>query len=52
MMKQHTKHFQIASHYAALGDKETAIRYLSGMLRSAMSVRAEKEIKSEMAKYL
>lgn len=52
MMKQHTRHFQIASQYAALGNREAAVRYLAGMLRSAMSNRAEKEIKIEIAKYL
>jgi hypothetical protein len=51
MMKQHTKHFEIASQYSALGNNEAAIRYLEGMLRSAMSNRAVKEIQAEIAKY-
>ena len=52
MMKQHTRHFQIAAQHAALGNPEIAIRYLEGMLRSAMSDRAAKEIRAEIAKYL
>ena len=51
MMKQHTKHFEIASQHSALGNTEAAIRYLEGMLRSAMSNRAVKEIQAEIAKY-
>lgn len=51
MMKQHTRPFQIAAQHAALGNKEAAIRYLEGMLRSAMSNRAVKEIEAEIAKY-
>ena len=50
MMKQHTRHFQIAAQHAAL-NKETAIRYLEAMLRSAMSNKAVKEIQAEIAKY-
>lgn len=50
MMKQHTRHFQIAAQHATL-NKEAAIRYLEGMLRSAMSNRAVKEIQAEIAKY-
>jgi len=50
-MKQHIRHFQIAAQYAASGDKVSAIRYLEGMLRSAMSNRAAKEIQQEIAKY-
>ena len=52
MMKQHTRHFQIAAQAVAMGDTGYAIRYLQGMLRSAASNRAEKEIKLELAKYL
>jgi hypothetical protein len=51
MMKQHTRPFQIAAQHAALGNTETAIRYLEAMLRSAMSNRATKEIQAEIAKY-
>ena len=51
MMKQHTRPFQIAAQHAALGNTETAIRYLEGMLRSAMSNKAVKEIQAEIAKY-
>lgn len=50
-MKQHIRHFQIAAQYSAMGDKEAAIRYLEGMLRSAMSNRAVKDIQAEIAKY-
>ena len=52
MMKQHTRHFQIAAQAVAMGDKKYAIRYLEGMIRSAASNKAEKEIKTELAKYL
>ena len=52
MMKQHTRHFQIAAQANALGQTDYAIRYLQSMLRSASSARAEKEIKIELAKYL
>ena len=52
MMKQHTRHFQIAAQAVAMGNKEYAIRYLEGMIRSAASDKAEKEIKAEIAKYL
>jgi len=52
MMKQHTKHFQTAAQYAALGMRDHAIRYLQGMLRAAMSAKAAKEIQQEIAKYL
>ena len=52
MLKQHTRHFQIAAQASALGQNDYAIRYLQGMLRSAASARAEKEIKNELAKYL
>ena len=51
MMKQHTRHFEIAAQHSALGNTEAAIRYLEGMLRSAMSNRAVKEIQAEIAKY-
>jgi len=51
-MKQHTRHFEIVAQAAAMGDTDYAIRYLQGMLRSAASARAEKEIKLELAKYL
>lgn len=51
MLKQHARSFQIAAQHAALGNKETAIRYLEAMLRSAMSDRAAKEIQREIAKY-
>ena len=52
MMKQHTRHFQIAAQAVAMGNKEYAIRYLEGMIRSATSSKAEKEIKAELVKYL
>ena len=51
-MKQHTRHFQIAAQAVAMGNKEYAIRYLQGMLRSAASTRAEQDIRNELAKYL
>ena len=51
-MKQHTRHFEIAAQAAAMGNTDYAVRYLQGMLRSAASARAEKEIKLELAKYL
>ena len=52
MMKQHARHFQIAAQAAAMGNKEYAISYLQGMIRSAASNKAENEIKAELAKYL
>jgi len=52
MMKQHTRHFQIAAQAVSMGNKDYAIRYLEGMIRSAASNKAEKEIKAELAKYL
>ncbi len=51
MQKQHKRHFEICAQIAMLGDKAYAIRYLEGMLPSAMSNRAIKEIKEEIAKY-
>ena len=52
-MKQHTRPFEIAAQNASLGEEGRliAIRYLEGMLRSAMSNRATKEIQAEIAKY-
>ena len=52
MMKQHARHFQIAAQAVAMGNKEYAISYLQGMIRSAASSKAEKEIKAELTKYL
>jgi hypothetical protein len=52
MMKQHTRHFEIAAKAASNGNKEYAIRYLQGMIRSAMSNKALKEIQLEVAKYI
>jgi len=52
MQKQHIAHFNIASKAARNGNKEYAIRYLQGMLRSAMSKKATKEIQTEISKYL
>lgn len=51
MLKQHTRPFAVAAQHAALGNKESAIRYLEAMLRSAMSNRAVTEIRAEIAKY-
>ena len=50
-MKQHIRPFQIAAIAATNGNREYAIRYLQGMARSAMSDRALKDIKLEIAKY-
>ena len=51
MQKQHKRHFEICAQIAALGDKAYAVRYLEGMIASAMSKRALAEIKAEIAKY-
>ena len=50
-MKQHIRPFQIAAMAANNGNREYAIKYLQGMQRSAMSDKALKEIKLEIAKY-
>jgi len=39
-MKQYYRHLEIARRYMELGDREGAVRYINGLIRSAMSNRA------------
>ena len=54
MQKQHKRHFEVCALAAKNGGewgRNHAVEYLEGMIRSAMSNRAIKEIKEEIAKY-